>query len=251
MMLTFKRIFFSLVAAALYVVCINSAISEDRSIRLINIDESKLHDDYDRAMNGDSLEKYNRAVFSFNKSVDDYFLAPVARGYRYGVPQWGRNRVRDFYSNLQEPRNFVNSLLQGDIEGTFRAFWRAIVNTTFGIAGTHDVARGFGLEQKDKYFSQTLGVYGLNAGEYVVLPLLGPSTYRDFTGYVVDNFMEPDTYIEPTGAAIALSAGEAVSKRERLLDITDQMEEDSFDLYSTHKSSYLQNRKKNIEETAK
>ncbi len=250
MILSFKRIFF-ISAIGVYFFCINSAISQNDSIRLVNIDTTKLQDDYDTALAGDKLEGYNRAVFSFNKSIDDYFLAPVARGYRYAVPQWGRNRVRDFYNNLQEPRNFVNSLLQGDIEGGFRAFWRAIVNTTFGVAGTYDVAAGFGLHEKDKYFSQTLGLYGLNAGDYFILPLMGPSTYRDFAGFVVDNFMEPDTYIEPTGAAIAINGAEIISKRERLLDVTDQMEADSFDLYSTHKSSYLQNRKKNIEETAK
>ncbi len=248
MILSFKRIFLFTASLLLYFVCVNSALSED-NIRVIKIDKSQLEDDYINAINEDRLEGYNRVVFSFNKSVDDYFLAPVAKGYRHAFPEWGRDRVKDFYNNLQEPRNFVNALFQGDIEGSFRAFWRAIINSTFGIAGIHDVAGGFGLHEKDKYFSQTLAVYGLNAGQYVVLPLLGPSTYRDFTGYVVDNFMKPDNYLNG-GATTASTAVDTIATRESLLDYTDDLEENSFDLYSTYKSSYLQNRKKKIEDTA-
>ncbi|MDX1950479.1 MAG: VacJ family lipoprotein [Rickettsiales bacterium] len=255
-MSNFFKPLFLIVFITLILVSKNSTASNNPSIRMVNVDTSKLSDDYDYALDNDDFESYNRAIFSFNKALDDYFLAPVARGYRSTFPEWVRNRFSDFFNNAQEPRNFVNSILQGDASGALTAFWRLNVNLTFGVLGFHDAAAGFGLYEKDKYFSQTLALYGLSAGNYIVLPLFGPSTSRDFGGFIFDNLLEPDTYVgASSNAARALASysynfSEIVSIRENLLDITDNLEEDSFDLYSSYKSGYLQNRKKQIEDTA-
>ena len=215
-------------------------------LRVINIDVSDYSDEYSDALSNDPVENVNRAIFGFNKTVDDYFLAPVARGYRYSVPQWGRDRVSDFFNNLGEPANFVNSILQGDVESTFRSFWRFAINSTFGIVGIHDVAAGFGLQEKEKGFSQTLALYGVGSGPYVVFPFLGPSTLRDLFSNGADGAADPSNYISNGWVSFAANASEIVSVRERLLDITDEVELSSFDLYSTYKSLYLQRRKSEV-----
>ncbi len=255
-MSNFFKPLFLIVFVTLILVSKNSTANSQQIVRIVNVDTSKLVDDYDYALENDDFEKFNRAIFSFNKTIDDYFLAPVARAYRASLPEWIRDRFSDFYNNSQEPRNLFNSILQGDVTGAFTAFWRVIVNISFGILGFHDVASGFGLYEKDKYFSQTLALYGLSAGDYIVLPFFGPSTSRDFGGFVVDNLLEPDTYVglsNNPGRALAsytINFGDIVVLRERLLDVTDELEEDSFDLYSSYKSGYLQNRKKQIMDTA-
>lgn len=215
-------------------------------MRVIKIDPSEFDDEYSEAMNNDDLESINRAIFSFNMTVDDYFLAPIARGYRYLVHDWVRARVFDFFDNINEPINFANSVLQGDMEGAFRGFWRFVVNSTIGVGGIYDVAAGFGLKEREKSFSQTLAFYGIGSGHYLVLPLLGPSTVRDFGGFSVDRFADPTFAISSASGTVALIAGNVISTRESLLGLTDSLEEDAFDLYSSYKSAYLQNRKRNL-----
>lgn len=214
-------------------------------MRIVNINPEKFENEYETALNSDDIEGFNRAIFSFNQTIDDYFAKPLARGYRHLMPEWGRSRVRDFFDNLGEPRNFLNSLLQGDGEGMFRSFFRFGINSTLGMGGLHDFAGGFGLTEREKDFSQTLAVWGAGSGDYLVLPFFGPSTYRDAVGLAFDKAAEPQTYVEEFTAA-GLAIGKVVSSREAVLDITDDMEEESFDLYSAYKSSYLQNRKKNL-----
>jgi phospholipid-binding lipoprotein MlaA len=219
-------------------------------IRLINIDSSKLEGDYDKALETDPWKGFNLAMFKFNNGVDQYFLEPIARSYRAVTPQWGRNRISDFFNNLGETTNFANSILQGDVEGAFRSFWRVIINTGFGIGGLHDVASGFGLKEKEKDFSQTLAIYGLNTGPYLVVPFMGPSTARDFFGDLADKASEPSTYIDSTGGSIAVSSGDIIQTREGLIDVIDDAKKNSFDLYSTYKSGYLQRRQKQLVDTA-
>ena len=127
----------------------------------------------------------------------------------------------------------------------FRGFWRFTINSTLGIGGLHDFAGGFGLTEREKDFSQTLAVWGVGSGDYLVLPFFGPSTYRDAVGLAFDKASNPSTYAE-NWASAGLTTGSAISKRERILDLTDDLEDESFDLYSSYKSSYLQNRKKNL-----
>jgi phospholipid-binding lipoprotein MlaA len=243
------KIIINLIIAVTISTAFSQASNAANPIRVVNIDASKLEGNYDKALESDPWKGFNLAMFKFNNALDQYFVAPVARGYRAVTPQWGRDRVKDFFNNLGETKNFANSLLQGDVEGAFRSFWRVIINTGFGIGGFHDVAKGFGLKEKEKDFSQTLAIYGLNTGPYLVVPLMGPSTARDFFGNLSDRAVEPTTYME-TAADISLSAGNIIHIRENILDFTDDAERNSFDLYSTYKSGYLQRRQKQILKTA-
>ncbi len=213
--------------------------------RIVTVDASKYQGEYDRALEADPWKGWNLAMFKFNNAVDQFFVAPLARAYRFAMPKWGRDRVSNFFNTLEESTNFVNSILQGDVEGMFRSFWRFTINATFGIGGMHDVAAGFGLHEKDRTFSQTLALYGVESGPYLVLPFMGPSTPRDLFGTVADAASEPTTYA--SGAwPYAVSGLHIISMREGLLNFTDDVDANSFDPYSTYKSSYLQNRKKKV-----
>jgi len=217
--------------------------------RVVSVDASNYKDQYSQALNQDPYESINRKVFAFNNTLDDFFVEPVARGYRYIMPEWGRDRVSSFFNNLGEIPNFINSILQGDIESTFRSFTRFGINSTLGIGGLHDLAAGFGLHEKDKTFSQTLALYGLNSGNYIVLPILGPSTSRDFFSNIAQRATEPQSYLDSGYLATSFGLVELVSTREGLLDLTDEIEITSFDPYSAFKSAYLQNRRGNLLKT--
>lgn len=189
----------------------------------------------------DPYEDFNRGVFSFNETIDEMFLEPVARGYRALVPKWGRERIGSAVSNATSPVVFLNNTLQGDVEGMFTTFWRFFINTTFGIGGIFDVASEAGLEKRSEDFGQTLGYHGAESGSYIVLPFFGPSTSRDAVGLVVDTLTNPITYLDPT-ISISYRATDIVDTRERLLDITDEIEQTSFDPYATIRSAYIQRR---------
>ncbi len=189
----------------------------------------------------DPFEGANRNVFGFNEGVDEMFLEPVSRGYVAVVPEWGRNRVGNFLSNLDEPVTFVSSVLQGDVDNAFTSFWRFVINSTIGIGGLFDQAQYAGLEKREEDFGQTLAVGGADSGSYVVLPLLGPSSVRDTVGLVVDSFINPFNYV--SGGLIAARAiTDAVNSRSNALELTDEIERTSFDPYATFKSAYTQQR---------
>lgn len=190
----------------------------------------------------DPFEKSNRGIYAFNKVLDDAFIRPLAVTYRFLIPRYGRERVSSFFSNLNEPITFFNALLQFDVERSFTSFWRFTINSTFGLGGIFDIATLAGLEHRKEDFGQTLGVYRFDAGPYVVLPILGPSSGRDTIGLVADVFLDPFNYIFHRYASIGLAAGEGVEKRESVLDVIDDIESNSIDPYATIRSLYLQQR---------
>lgn len=194
----------------------------------------------------DPLENVNRGFYQFNEALDNTILEPVARGYGAIMPEWGQTRVSDAMHNLSTPVSFLNSVLQGNVESSFTNFWRFIINSTFGIGGLFDVAQEAGLEPRDEDFGQTLAVWGVGDGAYIVWPFLGPKTARDSVGWVVDTITNPFNYLTPT-AVVSLNATDVVSAREELLDITDEIERTSLDPYSTIKSAYIQRRKSEID----
>lgn len=215
-------------------------------IRLFDTDTETFANNYSEALSEDPYEEVNRVMFDFNMTLDEYLLKPMAKGYRYAIPSWGRQRVSDFFGNLGEFNNWFNSVLQGDIEGGFRAFWRFAINSTFGVAGIYDVASEFGLHEKEKFFSQTLAYYGVPTGNYVVVPLLGPSTWRDLGGFVIDANNSLIPLLDDNLAEVGSNILEITAKRESLLDITDDLEFSSFDLYGSYKSIYIQNQQNNL-----
>lgn len=193
------------------------------------------------ADDGDPIEGFNRAIFTFNQGIDTVLIRPIAWGYKYVMPDYGEERVSSFFSNLGESVNFLNSGLQGDKDQAFNALFRFLINSSVGIVGLYDQAQYAGLPYRDEDFGQTLGSWGLGHGFYLVLPLLGPSSARDGVGRVVDMFTDPFNYINDDTARIALTAGRVIKTRAGLLEITDQFD-DSIDPYATYRSAYMQRR---------
>ena len=143
---------------------------------------------------GDPYENWNRKVFAFNDAIDRWFLRPVAKGYRTVTPDLVDRGITNFFNNLTEIRNFTNSLLQLKGESAVVAVGRFTYNTVFGLGGFFDVANAFELPERPEDFGQTLATWGVDSGPYLMLPLLGPSTPRYFTGMAADGFMLPSAW---------------------------------------------------------
>lgn len=146
----------------------------------------------------DPWEKYNRAVFSFNDTLDQYLFRPVAVGYKTITPSILDKGITNFFGNISDVVSISNSLLQAKGGQAIEMTTRVMFNTTFGLFGFFDVSTSFGLEKKKEDFGQTLAVWGVNSGPYVVLPFLGPSTVRDTGGIAVDIFLDPQFYQSDT-----------------------------------------------------
>lgn len=140
------------------------------------------------AGNPDPWEPVNRVIFSFNDTVDRFTLKPVAKVYDRVVPEPVSNSVSNVFSNLGEPRNLVNNVLQGKLHEAGIDTARFLLNTTVGVVGVFDVATRMGLQRNDEDLGQTLGAWGVPSGPYVVLPLLGPSTVRDGGSRVPESY---------------------------------------------------------------
>ena len=144
------------------------------------------------AENPDPYEDFNRQMFAFNEGLDRAVIEPVAYGYRALTNEPIREGVGNFSNNLGEPLTFVNHVLQGKLPDAGATLGRFVVNTTVGIAGVFDPASAMGMQRTNEDFGQTLGVWGVDSGPFIVLPFLGPSNPRDVVGrWVPDGFGEP------------------------------------------------------------
>jgi phospholipid-binding lipoprotein MlaA len=194
----------------------------------------------------DRFERVNRSVFAFNTKLDHAILRPAARGYVKVTPRPVRIGISNFMSNLVSPATIVNNFLQGKFKDGASDTARLVINTTVGIGGLFDPATGMGLDRHLGDFGQTLGIWGMHAGPYLVLPFLGPSTVRDAFGLVPDYLLlheietvqlfDNNAYIE-----WGLFAVSAVNRRSQLLD-TDRLLDSSYDPYAFLRSAYLQRR---------
>jgi phospholipid-binding lipoprotein MlaA len=196
--------------------------------------------------NDDPLEPMNRAVFDANDAIDTAIIKPIAEGYRDVVPQFFRDRIRAFVDNLQEPRIFVNNLLQLRINDAGFTFARFYVNSTLGLAGLFDVASEHGLPRQTGDFGQTLAVWGVDSGPYLVLPLLGSSNVRDAFGAAVDFYTTPPAHLVPgatgwwiTGGTYAVSG---IDLRARNIETLDQIKGHALDYYAQFRSIATQHR---------
>ncbi len=162
----------------------------------------------------DPFEGFNRQMLAFNGGLDKYAIRPVAMGYKAVTPAYFRDRVSNVGGNLGEPVTFANLLLQGKPKGAASTLARFGVNTTLGLVGIWDPATSMGLEERDEDFGQTLGVWGVGSGPFIVLPVLGPTTPRDFSGRLVDRAIDPLTWIDDatgddsnTGRTVNIATG--------------------------------------------
>lgn len=193
----------------------------------------------------DPFEALNRQTFAFNQAVDSAVVKPVAEGYKYITPEPVRNSVTRFYQNLGEPSNAINNVLQGKVEDGILSVFRLLINTTVGVGGLFDVAGEVGIPHKREDFGQTLGVWGVESGPYIVLPLLGPSTARDATGLAADYFTYPATYVDNDGIRWSTWGVGLINTRARLLPVTDMLDL-QVDPYVATRNAFLQTRKNEI-----
>ncbi|HBQ24701.1 MAG TPA: ABC transporter [Gammaproteobacteria bacterium] len=191
----------------------------------------------------DPFEDINRTVYGFNETVDDNLLEPVSRAYKDHVPEVAQDGVSNFFGNLRDVSTLANQILQFKPVESIETLGRILVNSTIGLGGLFDVASDMGLTTDDEDFGQTMGVWGVEQGPYVVLPLLGPSTVRDGAGLFVDTTSDANMIDKTEGIGfISSSAINIIDKRVELLPVTDMLDL-SDDPYTMMRSSYLQKRK--------
>jgi len=188
----------------------------------------------------DPWETFNRAVFAFNDAADTYVLKPVTQGYRKVTPAPMRRGVGNVFSNVLEVRNVFNGLLQGKPGQAGKDTGRFFINTTLGVAGLFDVASHMGLAKNEgEDFGQTLAVWGVDNGPYLVLPLLGPRTLRDAAAFPVDWVSDPLSYIDHTRTAYEVRALGVIDTRSALMALEQDIGSDKYTLL---RDAYLQRR---------
>ena len=200
----------------------------------------------DAVETGDPLEPVNRGIFEVNQVFDRILLKPLAKGYVGIVPEEGRDAIRRVLDNMKEPTLFFNNALQGEEERAGITVGRFAVNTTLGFAGVFDVAKEVGLPRQPADFGQTLYVWGVPSGPYLVLPLLGPSNPRDAIGLGVDAYADPTSLLSKIDSideiTIARFLADGIDQRARYLDVLDDLEKNSLDFYAQLKSLSQQRR---------
>lgn len=190
----------------------------------------------------DPLEGFNRTVDGFNQVVDKAVVKPLAQGYDKVTPPEVKTVIGNFFSNLDDISVAFNNLLQGKPKAAGSDITRFALNTTVGIVGLADVATELGFQKNDEDFGQTLGVWGVGSGPYLVLPLLGPSTLRDAPARVVDAPLDPLYHYDDVRVRNSLLVVNLVNTRARLLPATDLVERVALDQYAFVRDAYLKRR---------
>lgn len=198
----------------------------------------------------DPIEPFNRGVFKFNQGLDAVILKPLATIYDEFLPQTLQDSIRNFLNNLRSPVILANNLLQGDVDGARETIARFTVNTIVGFGGFGDPAGDLGVKYRNEDFGQTLAVWNVGEGPYLMLPLLGPSNPRDAIGFVVDTLIDPiNRWADNTdrdGVALGRTIVRGIDLRARNLKRLDELEKSSLDFYATIRSLYRQIRNDDI-----
>ena len=196
----------------------------------------------------DPWEGYNRSVFVFNEGVDKVVLKPVSTAYTNLVPSFIRTRVTSFFANIEDVPIAANNFLQGNAGAGLSDLMRVLVNSTIGLAGLFDVASKVdGLEKHNEDFGQTLAVWGVESGPYVMIPILGPSTARDFPSRLVDIVMNPLSHVGDDEWRTGLLMTDAVDTRANFIPLEDTVRALSPDYYVALRDFYLKRRQNLIE----
>ena len=201
----------------------------------------------------DPLESINRVIFNFNNVADKIILEPTAKGYKK-LPSPIQKGIGNFLNNLKLPLVVVNQILQGQFKNASDSTGRFLVNSTVGIFGLADVAEKIGLEQTQEDFGQTLAKWGIGDGFYIVLPIFGPSNLRDTSGMMLTYVTDPvNAYAVHENESWFLpvrTATNAIDQRSKIIDEVNALRNNSLDYYAAVRSSYYQNRKAAINNTA-
>lgn len=188
----------------------------------------------------------NRQIFAGNQILDEYLLRPLAIAYRDVVPQFGRTGIHNFLDNLRQPVVLANAVLQGDADKAATTLGRFVTNSTLGVLGVADPATPLGLKRQIGDFGETLDVWGSPEGPYLVLPILGPTNFRDAVGYGVDEYLDPMHYYAANNDADEVEWGrfilDGLDKRSRVIDELDDLKKNSLDFYAQLRSIVRQHR---------
>jgi phospholipid-binding lipoprotein MlaA len=206
--------------------------------------------DYNEA--NDPLEPTNRVIYAISDGVDTVVLRPLALAYRHVVPQTVRDHTRNVLSNVGSPVVLANDMLQGKPRRAGDTAVRFVVNTTVGVVGIFDIASGWGYPSHDSDGGMTLALWGMPAGPYLFLPVLGPTNPRDAAGFGLDYAMDPFTWIGQGNAVNDLGYARlglnALDARERVLDDLDRIKKEALDPYATIRSLSRQHRESQIDD---
>jgi phospholipid-binding lipoprotein MlaA len=225
----------------------STSLSDDQKVGLLNTaytselaDGSASSEDFE----DDPFESFNEKMFYFNREIlDRYILKPVATAWDFIFPDPVQKGIHNAVDNLAVVRRVVNNALQLKLGGTAKEVARFGINSTLGIGGLFDMAKeGFGIDQSDEDTGQTLGVWGVGPGPYLVLPFLPPLTIRDGIGYAIDTVMTPYIYFAPWYATMGGNATNIVNERSINLDRYERVAESTVDLYGAVRNAYLQRR---------
>lgn len=194
----------------------------------------------------DPLEPVNRAIFWVNEGFDQVLIKPAAQVYRAVLPTPAQKGVRNVLRNLRSPLDLTNQLLQGDWQGAGNVLKRFLINSTVGIAGLVDVAGANGIPYEYESLDQTLAVWGIPEGPYLVLPIIGSSSLRDATGFVGEVLADPvsnyATNTDKDWVTYSRAAATALDTRAEYLEAIDDVKRNSFDYYASMRSLYRQRR---------
>ena len=199
----------------------------------------------------DPYENLNRKVFVVNQVFDQVLLKPVAKGYSNYAPDFIQTTIGNFFGNLADVWTAVNNFLQGKPREGIQDTGRVAVNTVFGVAGLADVATKFGLPKHQEDFGQTLGVWGVKPGPYVMLPLFGPSTMRDALAKPLDLYADPLNLSTSADVEYSLRAMRLVDDRARLLPTTDMIEKVALDPYQFVRDAHFQQREARVNDASR
>ena len=194
----------------------------------------------------DPLEPLNRQILDFNLFLDRILLKPVTKVYIAIVPEEGRDAMRRALDNMKEPVVLINNILQGDLERAGITVQRFVVNSTVGMGGLVDVAKQWQLNKQTGDFGQTLFVWGLAEGPYLMLPLLGPSNPRDGIGMGIDAYIDPFSYLASAKGLDEIQISRfvlgGIDERARNIEVLDDLEKNSLDFYAQLRSLWQQKR---------
>ncbi len=198
----------------------------------------------------DPIEPFNRAMFVVNDKLYFYFLKPVGQGYKAITPGFLRTGIKNFFRNLETPLRLVNCLLQAKPKKAGTETLRFLVNTTVGIGGLGDPARKYhDLEMAQEDFGQTLAVWGVGQGAYIVVPFLGPHSIRHAVGKVPDQFLKPQTYAFGQWETSAMVwAGQQINDVTFRIGDYEALKDAAIDPYAAMRDGYAQYRRKKISE---
>ena len=219
-------------------------------------EEALLEDDWDTAEDSgeqsiysvaDPIEPFNRVMFQFNDTMYEWVFRPLSLGYRKVTPRQVRTGIQNFFTNLEAPVRTVGCILQGKGQAATTEVAKFIFNSTFGILGFFDLFKDYPEMYPDpEDLGQSLAVYGIGDGFYIVWPFLGASTLRDSVGNAGDAFLDPLNYIDPTEAAIGVKGFKTVNRLTFRIEDLDAAKKAAFDPYKALRNFYVQSRQNHI-----